>query len=120
MRYETGEPTLLILDSPDEVQAVTWAAEDMNRTDLDSPAAQSAYVSAGVLYRADMRRPKSGVEDFTLEGEAADAMVSVLRRWVELGPPKPEGQVTDAARAKSYKTACAIVAKTVELPDSIQ
>lgn len=43
-------------------------------------------------------------------------MLSTLQRWVEAGPPQERDEVTDAARMKSYQTARAIVAKTVELP----
>ncbi|MDB5161668.1 MAG: hypothetical protein JWM52_176 [Candidatus Saccharibacteria bacterium] len=113
MQYKAGETTVVTFDADDEAQALTWAAGDMHRADTDDPVVLSAFESAREAYRDTVSKR----EGITLEGSKADAMISILKRWVEAGPPRPEGQGTDAARAKSYRTACAIVAKTVEVPD---
>ena len=113
MKYETGETILLKLDPNDEAQALTWAAADIHRDEPEDPVALSAYESAREAYRDSV----SGREGITLSGPAAEAVISIFGRWVEAGPPTPNGQVTDAARAKSYRTACAILAKTVQVSD---
>lgn len=115
MRYEPGEPTKLIFDTPDELQAIEWAASEVHRATPDDTYAQSAFQTAQYAGKA---RLKDGPEKYmvTFHGEAAETLLSVVERWVEAGPPEEKGDVFDPARAKSYRTACAIVAKTVEPP----
>jgi hypothetical protein len=115
MQYEAGDPIIVTFDNPDEIQAITWAASEVHFTNPDDSDALSAYESACALYSAELRDREFKDKDFTLRANTANAMISVLHRWVELGPPRPEGQATDAARAKSYITACRIVERTVEL-----
>ncbi len=119
MHYEAGEPTKLVFDIPEEVQALSWAASEVRQADPDDPVAQSAYQSARSAVTVDAHGG-SQKEDFTVSGDEADAVLSVLKRWVETGPPEEQNQVTDAARAKSYRTACAIVAKTAETSEAAE
>ena len=112
MRYEPGDPTRLTLNMSDELQAVGWAASEVRRANPDDSAAQSAFNSA--LNAGRIRHSED--KTFTIEGQEADDLLSVVRQWVAGGPPENEDPVIYPARAKSYKTACAIVAKTVESP----
>ena len=112
MQYEAGETTIVTFDTDEEVQALTWAASDMRRADPDNPLMVSAFESASMAYENILS--KRGAT--TLEGLQADAMVAVIKRWVEAGPPHAQGEITDDARAKSYRTACIIVSRTVAYP----
>ncbi len=110
MQYEPGNPTKLILDHSDEFQAVGWAASEVRRINPDDPEVQSAYESAldaSLICHSDS-------ESLTLRGKKADTLLSVIKQWVEAGPPEEGDPVTYPARQKSYRTACAIVARTVE------
>ncbi len=113
MHFIQGEPTQITFDNSDELQALGWACSDMRRANPDDEQTVSAY---GIALRGtEVRHNQSDNKDFPLVGEEADVVLSVLRQWVELGPPAKEGQVTDAARAKSYKTAQSIVTQVTEL-----
>lgn len=114
MDYDPGLPIKVTFDTSDELQALGWAASEMRRAFPEDPDIQSAYQTA--LHATGLRHSRSEEKDLTLEGDEADALLTTLQRWVQAGPPKVEGQITDAARAKSYKTACVIVAKIIELP----
>lgn len=116
MRYVPGEPTEVTFDTYDELQALGWACSDMRSANPEDGEAETAYDAT--LRAAGAQHSSSESYDFSLHGEEADIMLSVLGRWVELGPPQAEGQVTDAARAKSYKTARGIIAQTIELTQS--
>lgn len=112
--YGNGEAVVVAFDADDEAQALTWAAADMHRADTsDDAEIKSAYLSARWAYNDSI----SAREGIVLRDERARAMVSILKRWVEGGPPRVEDQVTDAARMKSYKTACVMVAAIVKVPD---
>jgi hypothetical protein len=113
MRYTQGEPTSVTFDTSAELQALGWACSEMRDANPDDAHVIVAYQDA--LRASDVRHNGAESKDFTLSGERADRMLSVLQHWVALGPPRETGQVTDAARAKSYKTASRIVAQTVEL-----
>ena len=109
MQYEPGETTIITFDTDKEVQALTWAASDMSRADPDNPMMVSAFKSASTAY-ANITSKR---EATTLEGLQADEMVAVIKLWVEAGPPHAQGEITDAARAKSFRTASMIVSRTV-------
>ena len=112
MQYEAGETTIVTFDTDKEVQALTWAASDMRRADPDNPLIVSAYASASMAYENSVSKREAP----TFKGLQADAMVAVIKLWVEAGPPHPQGEITDDARAKGYKTACMIVSRTVNYP----
>jgi hypothetical protein len=115
MQYEPSNPTKLILDHSDEFQAVGWAASEVRSTSPDDPDVKSAYKSAVVA--TGIRH--SDKQSLTLRGKKADALLSVVKQWVEAGPPEEDDPVTYPARAKSYRTACVIVARTVGLSAEI-
>lgn len=107
MRFETGVPFTVIFDTSDELQAIGWACSEMRRAD---PNSEEMKIAWDIAYRAtEVRHSPATGYDFPLQGDEATVTLSVLKRWVALGPPQKEGQVTDAARAKSYKTATTIV-----------
>jgi hypothetical protein len=112
MRYEPGEPTVVTFETSDELQAIGWAASEMRRAEPDNSDNKIAFKAA--LRATEIRHNGSDDNDFTLHGKKADALLSVVQRWVAAGPPAIEGQVTDAARAKSYKTARALVEQVIE------
>ena len=113
MQYEIGETVSVTFNADDEAQALTWAAGDMRLAEPHDPDVLSAYDSAREAYRDSVSKR----EGITLKDGRAKAMLSVIQRWVEVGPPTQQGLVTDASRSRSYETARAIVAKIVEVPD---
>lgn len=113
MRFIQEEPTEIILDKSSELQALGWAASEMRRAEPGDAQKVTAYNTA--LRATEFRHSGSESRNFSIQGEEADIVLSVLQQWVDLGPPQKEEQVTDAARAKSYKTAKKLVTQIAEL-----
>jgi hypothetical protein len=113
VRYVPGEPTEITFDKSKELQALGWACSEMRAANPEDPEMVTAYDAA--LRATHVRHSSSESYDFSLRGEEADIVLSVLKRWVELGSPAKEDKVTYAARAKSYKTAKGIVEQTIQL-----
>ncbi len=113
MRFVPGEPTEITFDRSAEIQALGWACSDLRAAHPDEDRIATAFDVA--LRGTYIRHNSREAYNFTLRGDEADIVLSVFKQWVDLGPPVKDGQVTEAARAKSYKTARRIVAQTTKL-----